>query len=133
MTSAARTLLAVCAAVGLLSVALGAFGAHGMKATFAAAADGADRAAWWQTATHYAGVHALAIGLAALVSDRIGSPFATAAGWAFAGGVVVFSGTLFAMALGAPRWLGAVTPLGGLSLLAGWASLGVAAVSQRSG
>lgn len=128
MTGAARALLGASALLGLASVALGAFGAHGLKATFAAASDGADRAAWWQTATQYAGVHALAVGLAALVRDRTSSALAAASGGCFTAGVLLFSGTLYAMALGGPRWLGAVTPLGGLSLLAGWAALGAAAL-----
>ncbi len=128
MTPAARTLLAVAAALGLLSVALGAFGAHGMRATFAAASDGALRAGWWQTATTYATAHAAATAVTALVCDRTNASLAAASGWAFAAGVVVFSGTLYAMALGAPRWLGAVTPLGGLALIAGWGLLGAAAL-----
>ncbi len=125
MTGASRALLGAAALLGLLSVGLGAFGAHGLKAAFTAAPE---RAAWWQTATQYAMGHALAVGLAALVLDRTSSALASTSGWAFVGGVVVFSGTLYAMALGAPRWLGAVTPLGGLSLLAGWAALGVVAL-----
>src|SRR5690606_613945 len=91
--------------------------------------DAAVRLGWWETAVLYHLVHALALGLAAWSSSR--SPRAAAvAGGAFALGVVLFAGTLYAMALGAPRWLGAVTPLGGVSLIVGW--LGVIAAALRS-
>ena len=70
------------------------------------------------------------IGLAAFVHDRRPSRLALGSAGAFAMGIVVFAGTLYAMALGAPRWLGAVTPIGGMSLLAAWAMLGVAALRR---
>jgi len=108
------------ALLGSLGVGLGAFGAHGLRASLSAQA-----LAWWQTATLYQLVHALALVLTGLVA--LHAPRAGAAGWAFLIGSVVFSGTLYAMALGAPRWLGAVTPLGGLALMAGWLLLAWAA------
>jgi len=97
---------AVC---GFLAVALGAFGAHGLK-DIIAANDGRD---WWQTATLYHLAHAAAMTAAVAMRRHL------AAGLMLCG-VLIFSGTLYAMALGAPRWFGAVTPLGGLCLLAGW-------------
>ena len=130
MTGTARTFLALAAALGFSSVALGAFGAQALKATFAAAADGADRAAWWQTATHYVGVHALALGLVAALLDRRDATSTVVSGWAFFVGACVFGGTLFTMAITGQRWLGAITPLGGLSLLVGWAALFVTAIRQ---
>jgi uncharacterized membrane protein YgdD (TMEM256/DUF423 family) len=66
-------------------------------------------------------LHALALGLVAFVVARV--PAARFAGMAFVLGTLLFAGSLYTMALGGPRWLGAVTPLGGLSLLAGWAIL----------
>ena len=87
------------ALTGLLGVALGAFGAHGISATIEAVEGGAD---WWRTATLYHLVHAVAI----LASGAGGRPArAGAAAWCFAAGVVLFSGTLYAMAVGAPRSL----------------------------
>jgi uncharacterized membrane protein YgdD (TMEM256/DUF423 family) len=106
---------------GFLAVALGAFGAHGLQARLAEVADGAKRLGWWQTAAHYHLLHALGLGLVAFVVARV--PAARFAGMAFVLGTLLFAGSLYAMALGGPRWLGAVTPLGGLSLLAGWAIL----------
>lgn len=105
---------------GCLGVGLGAFGAHGLRASASPQALG-----WWQTATLYHLVHALALVLAGLVA--LHAPRAGTAGWAFLLGSMVFSGTLYAMALGAPRWLGAVTPIGGLALMAGWLLLARAA------
>lgn len=99
---------------GFLAVALGAFGAHALAEGF----DPKQRG-WWDTATLYLLVHAaLAAALTASHSVRFGL-----AAMILLGGAVVFSATLYAMAVGAPRWLGAVTPLGGLGMLAGWGLL----------
>lgn len=112
--------IVVGAVSGFVAVACGAFGAHGLKARVPEQA-----LAWWNTGAHYHLAHALAlvaVGLLRLQSGRVDAP-----GWAFLAGSVIFSGTLYAMALGAPRWLGAVTPIGGVLLLAGWALLAWAA------
>jgi uncharacterized membrane protein YgdD (TMEM256/DUF423 family) len=106
---------------GFLAVALGAFGAHGLQARLADSADGAKQLGWWQTGAHYHLMHALALAVVALVCVK--APQARYAGFAFVVGTVLFSGSLYAMALGAPRWFGAVTPFGGLAFLAGWAIL----------
>ena len=66
------------------------------------------------------------IGLVAFVVSKAGSGVGKGAGYAFVGGVAIFSGTLYAMALGGPRWLGAVTPIGGLTLIVGWVLLAIA-------
>ena len=113
--------LTACGISGFLAVGLGAFGAHGLQARLADAADAAKRLSWWQTAAQYHLVHAVALGLVALLVAR--APQARYAGIAFTLGTLVFSGSLYIMALGGPRWLGAVTPLGGLGFLAGWAVL----------
>lgn len=105
---------------GLLSVALGAFGAHVLEGRLTA--EGQD---WWHTATLYALPHAaaaLAIGLAGKGGNL------ARGGWLILVGALIFSATLYAMALGAQRWLGAVTPLGGLGMLAGWALIALGAV-----
>jgi uncharacterized membrane protein YgdD (TMEM256/DUF423 family) len=120
-----RLFFTFAAGLGFLAVALGAFGAHGLKARLAPLADGVDRLAWWKTAAEYHLAHALALALAAgLFGDtRAGR----AACIAFAIGIALFSGSLYTMTLTGIRWLGAVTPIGGLGLLAGWALLAVAA------
>lgn len=113
--------LTVSGVSGFLAVALGAFGAHGLQARLADAADGAKRLGWWQTAAHYHLMHALALVAVALIVEK--APQARYGGFAFVLGSLLFCGSLYAMALGAPRWLGAITPLGGLAFLAGWALL----------
>lgn len=116
----ARRLAAV---LGFLGVALGAFGAHGLEKHLAAGDPTfAEKALdWWQTAVLYHLVHAVAL-LAVGGSDPERRP--GAAGWAFTAGVVLFSGSLYAMALGVPgRVMGPITPTGGLFFLAGWVLL----------
>ena len=98
--------------VGFFAVALGAFGAHGL--------DLGDQAReWWGTATLYGLAHSVsALGLAL---HGHGRRRLLAAGWAFVAGVAIFSGSLYAMALGAPHSLGMITPVGGVAFLCGWA------------
>lgn len=116
-----RVWIAVAGGYGLLGVALGAFGAHGLRRALQGAADAAQRLEWWETAARYHLIHALAIAFVAWLSSRGAGLGARAAGLSFAIGIAVFSGSLYAMTLGAPRGLGALTPIGGLFLLAGWA------------
>ena len=108
---------------GFLSVALGAFAAHALAARLDEKA-----LAWMETGTRYQMFHALALLGTAWLATRLPGNLAPTAAHAFFWGAAVFSGSLYAMALGAPRWLGAVTPLGGLALLAGWLLLGLAAL-----
>lgn len=122
-----RLFLILAGIYGFLGVALGAFGAHGLKARLESLPDGAQRMAWWQTGAQYHLIHALALALAAYVAARSGSGAATAAGFCFAGGVLLFSGSLYVMTLTGVRALGAVTPFGGLLMLAGWAAVVAAA------
>lgn len=113
-------LAAAACGLGLAGVALGAFGAHALDGQLTAEAR-----RWWETATLYALVHAAA----ALAVGWLGRPgLVTWGGWAFVLGAAVFAGTLYAMALGVPRWFGAITPIGGVGLLVGWACVGVAAM-----
>lgn len=116
-----KLLLVLSTVNGLLAVLLGALGAHGLKKHLAAAVDGALRLEWWQTAAHYHLTHALALGLAAFLASRVDGSLPTWAGWCFAGGILLFCGSLYVMTLTGLRVLGAVTPLGGLLLCAGWA------------
>lgn len=126
-----RILLVCSGILGFLAVGLGAFGAHGLQKMLAGVEAGAQRLEWWRTAASYHLSHALAVAVAAWLASRgVGAP-STAAGAFFTGGVVLFCGTLYAMALGGPRWLGAVTPLGGLLFLAGWCAVVVGALRLR--
>jgi uncharacterized membrane protein YgdD (TMEM256/DUF423 family) len=125
-----RILLAGSGLFGFLAVALGAFGAHGLRARFESLPDAAKRLEWWQTASSYQATHALALAVAAFLAQT--SPaLAQAAGGCFALGIVLFSGSLYAMALTGLRPLGAVTPLGGLCFLAGWALILVGALRMK--
>jgi uncharacterized membrane protein YgdD (TMEM256/DUF423 family) len=109
-----RRWLVFAAVLGFVSVALGAFAAHGLSDPQAQG--------WMRTAAEYGFVHVLA-SLACAPLIRAGARGARFAPALFLPGVVIFSGTLCAIALGAPRWLGAITPLGGVLFLAGWAVL----------
>ena len=107
------------AILGCLGVILGAFGAHFLKSRIDPEALG-----WWQTGVQYEMWHALAV-IALGLSGR--NAFRLSA-WILAAGTLLFSATLYAMALGAPHWLGAITPVGGLAMIAGWALLAWRAV-----
>jgi uncharacterized membrane protein YgdD (TMEM256/DUF423 family) len=109
-----RPLVAAGAALSGLGVILGAFGAHALKARI-----GAEALGWWETAVEYQMWHGLAVLALGLATAR----WARVPAWLLCAGAAVFSSTLYAMALGAPRWLGAVTPLGGLAMITGWALL----------
>ncbi|TBR38804.1 MULTISPECIES: DUF423 domain-containing protein [Dyella] len=118
---------AVGALAGLLGasgVALGAFGAHALQGVLD------ERGVeLWRTAVNYHFWHALAFVLVALTAaGRARSVALAAFGW----GVVLFSGSLYALALGAPRWCGAITPVGGVAFIAGWLALG-RALTRRAG
>ncbi len=98
-------LVAILAALsGALAVAAGAFGAHGASG---------HAAEWLKTGGQYQLVHAVA----ALVAWRLD---ARGPAWCFVAGGAIFAGTLYLMALGLPRWLGAVTPIGGAAMIGGW-------------
>jgi uncharacterized membrane protein YgdD (TMEM256/DUF423 family) len=126
-----RLFLALAGFSGAVAVGLGAYGAHGLSGWLEAnAGDPARHLAWWETAVLYHLVHSVALAIAAWASGR-GGVGPKVAGSAFLLGILLFAGTLYAMALGAPRFLGAVTPLGGLSLIVGWIALGLSALRKR--
>ena len=112
MTPATATRLAALA--GFLAVALGAFGAHGLKAVLEKNAT----LAVWQTAALYHLVHAVVLLVLAQRAVVARVPFVL-----FGAGIAIFSGSLYALAVTNVKWLGAITPLGGLCLLAGWLTL----------
>jgi uncharacterized membrane protein YgdD (TMEM256/DUF423 family) len=118
-----RTWLMLSGVVGFLAVALGAFGAHGLKARLGSLPDGAQRLEWWHTGASYQATHALALAVAAFLASQGAPGAARVAGVGFSLGVVLFSGSLYVMTLTGVRWLGAITPLGGLSFLVGWAAI----------
>ena len=108
----------VVAVVGALAVALGAFGAHGLKAFLATAEDGPQRLQWWTTAAQYHLVHALLGAVFAALSPRSSKAVVGVA--LVVVGTLLFSGSLYAMTLTNVRVLGAITPLGGLAFIAAW-------------
>lgn len=114
-----RIWLILAAVCGFFGVAGGAFGAHGVQDPQARE--------WLRTGALYAFVHVLAV-FASVVLVGLGADRARLAPALFLPGVLIFTGSLYAMALGAPRWFGAITPIGGLLFLAGWAVLAWAAL-----
>lgn len=126
MSPAARKAVAVGATLGVLGVAAGAFGAHGLRDAVSAR-----DLEIWGTAARYQQIHAVLLVAVGLMA-RPWSRALSAAALLLSLGMLVFSGTLYAMVLGGPRILGAVTPLGGLCLMGGWAAIGVHALAGRS-
>ncbi len=118
-----RTFLGLGALSGLAGVAAGAFGAHALKARLPP-----DLLAAFETGVRYQMFHALGLVAAAWAADRFPGTAATLAGWLFALGTLLFSGSLYALALGGARGLGAVTPVGGVAFLGGWLALALAAL-----
>lgn len=118
--------------LGLTGVGLGAMGAHALRASLT------ERGMFqaWETASRYHLFHAVALlGLAAWVRHGGAEPGARTLFWAarcWCGGVLLFSGSLYWLALGGPRWLGPVTPLGGVALMAGWLLVALAAFARRA-
>lgn len=111
------------AASAALAVLAGAFGAHALKARLPP-----DALAVFETGARYHLAHALGLLAAAWAVSRWPGDAAAWGGWLLLAGTVLFSGSLYALALTGVRWLGAVTPLGGLAFVAGWALLAVAAL-----
>ncbi len=120
-----RVWLALGAACGFLAVALGAFGAHGLKGLLEANGQTAN----FETGARYLAYHALALLAVGWFAREQPSRAATIAGWGFGLGAPIFSGTLMALALTNVKLLGAITPLGGLGLLVGWFALIVAGLN----
>jgi uncharacterized membrane protein YgdD (TMEM256/DUF423 family) len=117
----ARDWIGIGAVLAATGVAAGAFGAHGLEGRVAP-----DLLEIWRTAAHYHLVHAVGLVMVAFAVDR-GVRGATVAGWLLVGGVAVFSGSLYLLTLTGLRGLGAITPIGGVALIAGWITLAVGA------
>ena len=118
-----QTALRISAIVGFLAVALGAFGAHGLHALLEKNA----RLATWETAVLYHLTHAVVLFIIATLR-----PLRAAAFWLMLTGIAIFSGTLYVLALTNVKWLGAITPIGGVCLLAGWLALGFGKPDSKS-
>jgi uncharacterized membrane protein YgdD (TMEM256/DUF423 family) len=113
MKTSRNLVLAAAGLFGFVGVALGAFGAHALKNLLTDVAAG-----WWQTAVQYHLLHAAGLLALAWAPGR-----KTLAAWSFGVGIVLFSGSLYVMALTGWTWLGVVTPIGGVAFLVGWGCL----------
>ncbi|NEQ33632.1 MAG: DUF423 domain-containing protein [Leptolyngbya sp. SIO4C5] len=124
----ARIFLVLAAVLGGLAVAGGAFGAHALRGQLAARS-----LEIFETGIRYQMYHALGLlAIALLLLQRPdSSSLLTVAGWAFVGGVLIFSGSLYGLSLSGIKWLGAITPLGGVALIGGWICLAIAALSVK--
>ncbi len=116
-----RTFMLAGALAGLVGVAFGAFGAHGLRGRLSP-----DMLAVFETGVRYQMYHALALMLTALIAGQVGGRAIAAAGWLFVGGIVLFSGSLYLLAVTGITVLGAITPIGGVALLLGWLCLAIA-------
>jgi len=114
--------LSIGAGNGLLAVAAGAFGAHYLKNRLSAG-----DLTTFETAARYQMYHALALLAISVMAHARPSATVSTAGWCMLLGIILFSGSLYGLALGGWKWLGLITPIGGLSLLAGWLMLALAA------
>lgn len=122
----ARIFVILSGLLGFSAVALGAFGAHGLRSHLGSLPDGVKRLEWWNTAAHYHLTHALALAFAAWLVHRGAGNSAVVAGWSFVAGVGLFSGSLYTMTITGQTKLGAVTPFGGLLFLVGWGAVMIA-------
>lgn len=120
-----RLFFALGSASALVAVGAGAFGAHALRARLTP-----DLLAVFETGARYQMYHALALLAAAWALTRWPGPWPVRAGWLFVVGTLLFSGSLYALALSGVRWLGAVTPFGGVAFLAGWLCLLLAAARR---
>jgi uncharacterized membrane protein YgdD (TMEM256/DUF423 family) len=118
-----RTFVLIGALAGVVGVALGAFGAHGLRSRLSS-----EMLAVFETGVRYQMYHALALLALGALSPLIQGRLAVIAGWAFTVGIAIFSGSLYILALTDIRILGAITPLGGVAFLIGWACLAIAAI-----
>lgn len=119
----ARLFITLAAVSGLLAVLLGAFGAHGLKQRLPA-----DLMTVYHTGVQYHFWHTLALlGVGMLLLQGVQGKLWVVSGWLFAAGIVLFSGSLYVLAISGVRWLGAITPIGGTLWIAGWACLALAA------
>jgi uncharacterized membrane protein YgdD (TMEM256/DUF423 family) len=128
LTPLARRCIAAGAILMLLGVMLGAFGAHALQAQLTPR-----QLASYQTGVQYQMLHAFGLMIVGIVGQATGaSPRLRGSAWLMAAGIVFFSGSIYQMTAGAPRWLGMVAPLGGVSFMAAWALLAWHALRPRA-
>lgn len=126
----AKTFIALGAALMIVAVAAGAFGAHGLRSYFDAHPD-LKLESWWETAVQYHVMHALGLFVIAWATTQFdGVSLVNWAGWLLLVGILIFSGSLYLMTFTRQTWLGAITPIGGVAFIAGWTCLLWAAVSS---
>lgn len=121
-----RIFLAFAAASGALAVMLGAFGAHALKSRLPV-----EQLFVFETGVRYQMYHAFALIAVAWLMDKFPGRCIAAAGWLFMAGIVLFSGSLYGLSLASWKWLGPVTPLGGLLFISGWFTLLAAILKSR--
>ena len=121
----AKIFISMSAILGLLGVALGAFGSHGLKEKLSA-----DMMSVYQTGSHYHLIHALALLGIGILARQMDATAIKVAGISMIFGILVFSGSLYALAISGIRILGAITPIGGVGFMIGWAALAVAAIQN---
>ena len=119
------TFIVIAAINGFLGVALGAFAAHSLAAYFS---DKPRLEANFKTGVQYHFYHAFALLAVAFAAKQFTSSLIPVAGWLFLLGIILFSGSLYILSLTGKRWLGAITPLGGVAFLAGWVCLAIGAL-----
>jgi uncharacterized membrane protein YgdD (TMEM256/DUF423 family) len=124
--SGSRTFLLLGALGGFFTVALGAFAAHGLQAILSPGL-----LQTFHTGVDYQGLHSLALLAVGVLLRTQDAAALRLAGWAFASGILIFSGSLYLLALTDARWLGAITPLGGAAFLLGWGALAWGVARQR--
>ena len=110
------------ALMGFVGVGLGAFGAHGLKGRLPA-----EMLAVFETGVRYQMYHARALLVLGALMSRLEGRAVVVAGWSFTAGILIFSGSLYALALSGVTMLGAITPIGGVAFLIGWIALAIAA------
>ena len=121
MTAIAKLFLSIGAISGALAVMLGAFGAHGLKDKLTT-----EMMAVYKTAVEYQFYHTLALLFVGVIALHYPTKQLTASGWLFTAGILIFSGSLYALSISGIKILGAITPIGGLCFIAGWVLLAIA-------
>lgn len=127
MTPFSRHYLAISAVSGALAVGFGAFAAHALKHRLDDYATGI-----WSTANDYHFIHTLALGLVVVLGMKSASRSLSWAARLFTAGLLVFSGSLYALALSGEKWLGAITPIGGVAFILGWLAILVYAFKSKA-
>ena len=123
MNPTAKLFLSIGSLCGALGVMIGAFGAHGLKSKLTE-----EMLAIYKTGVEYHFYHTLALLAVGLLALKFQSGLLTASGWSFFVGVLIFSGSLYALSISGVRVLGAITPIGGLCFIAGWVLLAIAVI-----